>query len=221
VIGARVASIPIRPQYGPTLGRVLSPWWRAANPLTRVVVRVALAAAAAFAIGLALTLLNAHFSVGGRVPFSFAYRGMYRTAPDLGGIVKIRRLDSGGRLEDSFAVAPLELPPYTGNSQAELPVFAAGYIQQLERREENFVLYGEGKENINAVPAYDVFYTTTVEGRVMLGRDVLLVSQHPGQRLGVRITMLTTPTANRDVTSPLEVATTGVMLRSYKTFTLH
>ena len=55
----------------------------------------------------------------------------------------------------------------------------------------------------------------------MFGRDVLLVAQRPGQRAGVRITMLTTPTANKDVTSPLEVATTGVLLRPYKTFALH
>ena len=33
------------------------------------------------------------------------------------------------------------------------------------------------------------------------------VAQRAGQRAGVRITMLTTPTANKDVTSPLEVAT--------------
>ena len=85
----------------------------------------------------------------------------------------------------------------------------------------HFVLYGEGLQRINTVPAYDVYYTRTVEGRLMFGRDVLLVAQRPGQRAGVEITMLTTPTANKDVTSPLEVATTGVLLRPYKTFTLH
>ena len=63
-----------------------------------------------------------------RVPFSFSYRSLYRTTPDPGGIVKIRRLDARGRLEDSFAVAQLTLPPYTGSSQGELPVFAAGYL---------------------------------------------------------------------------------------------
>jgi hypothetical protein len=216
-----MAAIPIRPQYGPTLGRLLEPWWRAATPLTRAAVRVAAALAVAGVIALALALLNAHFSAGGRVPFSFAYRGLYRTAPDPGGIVKIRRLDAEGRLEDSFAVAPLELPAYAGNSQGELPVFAAGYIRALARREENFVLYGEGLQRINTVPAYDIYYTATIAGRRMLGRDVLLVAQRPGQRRGVQITMLTTPTANRDVKSPLEVATTGVLLRSYKTFTLN
>ena len=155
------------------------------------------------------------------MPFSFSYRSLYRSAPEPGGIVKIRRLDSHGRLKDSFAVAPLELPPYTGKSQGELPVFATAYIHELQRRDTDFVLYGEGYERINTVPSYDVFYTAKVEGRLMFGRDALLVAQRRGQRAGVRITMLTTPTANRDVTSPLEVATTGVLLRPYKTFTLH
>jgi len=216
-----MAAIPIRAQYGPTLGRVLEPRWRAAGPPARALVRAAAVAAVALAIAIALALLNAHFSAGGRVPFSFSYRSLYRSAPEAGGIVKIRRLDSRGRLEDSFAVAPLELPPYAGKSQGELPVFATGYIRELQRRDTDFVLYGEGYQRINTVPAYDVFYTARVRGRLMLGRDVLLVAQRRGQRAGVRITMLTTPTANRDVTSPLEVATTGVLLRPYKTFTLH
>jgi hypothetical protein len=216
-----MAAIPIRSQYGPTVGRLLEPWWRARSPWERAAVRAGAAAAVAIAIGATLALLNAHYATGGRVPFSFAYRGLYRTRPDPGGIVKIRRLDSEGRLEDSFAVAPLRLPPYTGNSQGELPVFAAAYIRELARRDANFVLYGEGLQRINTVPAYDIYYTTTIADRRMLGRDVLLVAQRPGEREGVRITMLTTPTANRDVKLPIEVATTGVLLRPYKTFTLH
>lgn len=215
-----MSAIPIRPQYGPTLGRLLEPWWRATTPLTRALVRAGALAAAALAIAVVLALLNAHFSTGGRVPFSFSYRSLYRTAPEPGGIVRVRRLDSRGRLLDSFAVAPLELPPYTGNSQGELPVYATGYIRELQRRDTDFVLYGEGLQRINTVPAYDVYYTATVEGRRMFGRDVLLVAAKPGRRAGVRITMLTAPHANRQVTSPLEVADTGVLLRPYKTFTL-
>ncbi len=30
-----MAAVPIKPQYGPTLGRLLSPRWRAASPLLR------------------------------------------------------------------------------------------------------------------------------------------------------------------------------------------
>jgi len=53
----------------------------------------------------------------------------------------------------------------------------------------------------------------------MFGRDVLLVPQQPGAREGVEIVMLTSPKASPQVTSPLEVASAGVLLRPLKTFT--
>ena len=58
------------------------------------------------------------------MPFSFKYKGLYRTAPDPGGYVKVARA-SGGRLEDSYAVAPLALGPYSGSVTGELPLFAS------------------------------------------------------------------------------------------------
>ena len=109
-----MAAVPIKPEYGPTLGRVLSPRWRAASPLTRGLVRAALIGLLALAVGAFLTLENAHFSHGGKVPFSFSYRGLYRVAPDPGDYVKLERHRGDGRLEDSFAVRPLVLPPYSG-----------------------------------------------------------------------------------------------------------
>jgi len=81
------------------------------------------------------------------------------------------------------------------------------------------VLRGEGKTRVNAVPAYQVLYTAVVDGRTMYGRDVLLLPERHGAREGVEIVMLTSPTANSQVDSPLEVASTGVLLRPLKTFT--
>ena len=46
-------------------------------------------------------------------------------------------------------------------------------------------------------------------------------AERPHVRKGVEITMLTTPTASRQVSSPLEVASEGVLLRPLKTFALH
>jgi hypothetical protein len=215
-----VAAVPIKPEYGPTLGRLLSSRWRAAAPLTRGVVRALVLAAIALAIGVFLTLENAHYSRGGRMPFSFSYRGMYRVAPAAGEWVRLERHGADGVLEDSFSVRPLLLPPYTGSLSGELPLYAAGYIRALRGHDADFVLRGEGKTRVNAVPAYNVEYTTRVAGRTMFGRDVLLVTQRPGEREGVNIVMLTSPTANAQVTSPLEVASEGVLLKPLKTFTL-
>jgi hypothetical protein len=215
-----MATVPIKPEYGPTLGRLLSPRWQASSRLTRGVVRALLLGLLALAVGAFLTLENAHFSHGGRVPFSFSYRGLYRVAPEPGSYVKLERHGAGGRLEDSFAVRPLVLPPYSGALTGELPLYAAGYIGELRSRYSGFVLRGEGKTRVNAVPAYHVLYTALVGGHTMYGRDVLLVAQRPGEREGVNIVMLTSPTADSQVTSPLEVASTGVLLKPLKTFTL-
>jgi hypothetical protein len=73
---------------------------------------------------------------------------------------------------------------------------------------------------VNAALAYHVLYSANVEGRRMFGRDVLLLPQRPGAREGVDIVMLTAPRANPLVTSPLEVATAGVLVRPLKSFTL-
>jgi hypothetical protein len=212
-------AVPMKQEYGPTLGRLLSPRWRAASPLARRLVIAAGVGLLALLVAAVLTLQNASFSHGGRLPFSFAYRSLYRVAPDPGGYVKIQRHRSDGTLEDSYAVDPLVLPPYRGELSGELPMFASGYIRALERRDPGFVLRGEGKTRVNAVPAYQVLYTALIQGRTMYGRDVLLLPERPGAREGVEIVMLTSPTANRQVDSPLEVASTGVLLRPLKTFT--
>ena len=222
-----MAAVPIKPEYGPTLGRLLSPWWRAASTPVRVLVLAACAGAVALVVGAVLTLENATYSHGGSVPFSFSYRSLYRVRPDPGEWVKVQRRGPGGRLEDSFAVEPLTLPPYSGGLSGELPLYAEGYVVGLGRRYKDFVLWGEGQTKVNTLPAYNVLvpsynvlYTANVEGRRMFGRDVLLLPQRPGAREGVDIVMLTAPNANSQVTSPLEVANAGVLLRPLRTFTL-
>jgi hypothetical protein len=215
-----VASVPIKPAYGPTLGRLLSPWWRAASRPVRALTLTLVVGVVVLAVGVFLTLENAHYSHGGRVPFHFSYRGLYRVAPEAGGYVRLERHDAAGGLEDSFAVGPLTLPPYSGALTGELPVYAVGYIRTLRARYREFVLRGEGKTRVNTVPAYQVIYTALVDGRTMWGRNVLLLPERPGAREGVTIAMQTTPTANAQVTSPLEVASEGVLLRPLKTMTL-
>jgi len=214
-----MGSVPIKTEYGPTLGRLLSPRWRGAPRLVRALVLGACVGLGVVVIAAVLVLGDAHYAHGGRVPFSFSYRSLYRTTPDSGGYVKVTRRRPGGRLEDSFAVAPLRLPPYSGELSGELPLYAAGYVAALARRYRAFELGSEGKTRINTIPGYQVVYTATVEGQTMWGRDVLLLPpKRPGVRDGVQITMLTSPTADPKVNSPLEVASDGVLLRPVKTF---
>lgn len=213
-----MASIPLKPEYGPTLGELLAPRWHAASGLVRAIVVAIGVGLLALAVGGALTLENAHYSHGGAVPFSFSYRGLYRTAPGAGEYVQVRS-PTRGALKSSFAVGPLRLPPYTGSLSAELPLYAASYIEGLRHRDAGFVLRGEGKTRVNTVPAYAVAYTARIAGRSVYGRDILLLPEQPATRTGVHIVMLSSPRANSQVTSPLLVGTAGVLERPLETFT--
>jgi hypothetical protein len=213
-----VASIPLKPEYGPTLGELLAPRWHAASRLAQAIVVAVGVGLLALAVGAALTLENAHYSHGGAAPFSFSYRGLYRTAPAPGEYVQVRS-PAHGTLRSSFAVGPLQLPPYTTSLGAELPLYAASYIAGLHRRYAGFVLRGEGKTRVNTVPAYAIAYTAQIAGRTFYGRDILLLPERPGARAGVAISMLSAPKAEAQVNSPLLVGTTGVLERPLETFT--
>jgi hypothetical protein len=211
-------ALPMKEGYGPTLGALAAPRWRAASPLVRRTIVVAALVLAALAVGVVLTLLNPVYSHGGSVPFSFAYRGLHRVAPEPGGYVRVEKRAGSGQLEYSFAVDPLALPPYRGELEGELPIFAVSYIRALQRRDPGAVIRGEGKTRVNSVSAYDILYTATVEGTPMFGRDVLLLPERPGARDGVAIVMLTAQDATRQVAGPMEVATTGVLFGPLRGF---
>jgi hypothetical protein len=214
-----MASVPLKPQYGPTLGQLLAPRWRSSPRWLRGALIGAVLALAALVAAVVLTLLPASYSHPAPPSFSFTYRGLYRTKPPAGAYVSLQRRQSG-TLTDSFTVWPLQLPPYQGSPGAELPLIASAYIAGLERRERDFVLLGEGRTKVNGVNGYSVFYTRRLAGELMDGRDVLLVGESPGARRGVRITMLTAPEDETQVKSALEVGNSGLLKRPLHGFEL-
>jgi hypothetical protein len=225
-----VPAVPLKQEYGPTLGALLAPRWRRASRAARVGWSAAVALLAAALAAAVLTLVPPTVSHGGPVPFSFSYTGLYRTAPPPGWYAQVRRV-AGGRLEDSFAVGPLTLAPYHGALGAALAVYAAGYVQRLAAGaavppvpgQAGFALRGEGATQIDAVstyPTYNVFYTTTVDGREMYGRVALVLPRGAGVRRGVQIAMLTAVAGNRQVTSSLDVGVKGILEEPLSTFAL-
>jgi hypothetical protein len=216
-----MAAIPLKPEYGPTLGELLSPRWQGASKAARAAAVICGVGLLALLIAAGLTLEDAKYSRGGPVPFSFDYRDLHRTAPDPGGYVKVQRGGPDGRLEDSFAVGPLRLPPYSGGLSGELPLYASGYIRALSRRYAGFVLRGEGKTRINKVPAYDIVYTALVAGHRMYGRNVLLLPEREGARSGVDIAMLADTATSSQVDSPVEAGSSGVLATPLKSFSLN
>lgn len=208
----------MKPEYGPTLGRLLAPWWRRASRLVRGAVIGAGIAVVAIAVALVLTLEPAVYSHSGSPSFSFTYRGLYRTAPEPGGYVRVESHYPDGSLKYSYAVNPLEIPPYRGASAGALPVYATGYSERLAARFPSLELRGEGKTRVNKVPAYQVLFETRIDGREMYGRNVLLLPEREGARVGVEIVMLTAVGATSEVKEAGEVASGGVLLRPLKTF---
>jgi hypothetical protein len=210
-----VRAIPLRPEYGPTLGRVLSPRWRAASLPARVLVVAAGAGVVALVAAAALTFQDARLAHGGPVPFNFRYRAMYRTAPDPGGYARVAS-PRNGPLGSSFAVEPLHLPAYGGSLSGELPLFASDHIRALAARLSGFDLQGEGKTRVNNVPGYSINYSARVGGQPVYGREVLLLPDVPGVRDGVDIVMLARPSAS--VASSALVGTVGVLQLPLRSF---
>jgi hypothetical protein len=214
-----MVALPMKSEYGPTLGRLLAPRWNVAPRLARLAAITIGVGLVVVLIGAGLTLENARYSHGGPVPFSFAYRDLYRVPPEPGGYVKVESRWPNGELKYSYAVDPLRLPPYSGELTAEIPLFATSYVNALSRRYRDFALSGEGKSKINnTLTGYQVAYSAILDGEPVYGRDILMVPQGSGVRDGVVIRILAATSANVQVTSPREVAQTGILLRPLKTF---
>lgn len=219
-------ALPLKSEYGPTLGQLLAPVWRRASWAARALWLGAAALVVAAVTGVALTLASPTLSYAGPVGFSFSYGGLYRASPGRGELARVQRVVDG-RLEDSFVVAPLQLPPYHGALGAALAMYAAAYVPRLASvhvaGQHGFTLRGEGSTQIDAVghyAVYNVFYTTMVDGREMYGRNVLLLPHRAGTRRGVEIAMLTTVAGNRQVTSSLDVGVKGTLEEPLSTFAL-
>src|SRR5579864_1813852 len=134
-----MAAVPLKPAYGPTLGQLLAPPLRRLPAALRSLVLASGVALVVLLAWLVLALLPARIVHHGSPAFHFSYRGLYRTAPDPGGYAKVSR-SRHGLVEDSFAVAPLTLPPYQGSLSGELPLYAVRYIQELAQRRPGFQL---------------------------------------------------------------------------------
>lgn len=212
-----MSALPVKSEYGPTLGELLAPGWRARSRAARRVLVAVAVGGVALVTGLALSLLDASYSHGGATPFSFHYRGLYRTAPAPGEIVRLVRYGDG-RLRDLFTVSPLQLAPYDGSQTAELPLYAAGRIGELSRRYPGLDLVGEGTAKVNTVPGYSIYFRLTRDGRTLYGRDTLLLPDRLSPRQGVIITAITEPRGL--VTSAILVGAYDVLQTPLHSFTL-
>ena len=213
----------LRPEFGPTLGDLLAPRWRRLGAGTR---RGAIAAGVAL---LVVAVIGVRAAVGG--DHSFVHRQapefnlrwhdpLRRVTPHPGEYL---RLESrrGTLFLQSFAVRRLELPAYRGNPDGEFPIYAESHIAGLAGRLDGFQRAcdgcGEGKARINDVSGYSINFQAKIGKRTLYGRDVLLVPDEKGARIGVVLEMRATPAAR--VAGPETVGSGGVLklpLRSFR-----
>lgn len=175
-----------------------------------------------------LATLALHFSPpvysrSSPVPFNFSYTGLYRTHAERGWFVSVARAQ-GGKLQDSFAVRPLHLPPYSGSLTAELPLYATSYERSLARRfGAGFRPDGEGVPEVKAIDiysGYQIFYSAKIDGQLLYGRDVMLLPEGPHARNGVIIRMLSARGSATWLTSPLLVGSEGILAAVMESFAL-
>jgi hypothetical protein len=216
-------SIPLKREYAPTLGELLWPRWRAAGRGVRALVVVGVVAFCALVGAVVLTVIDSGYSHGGPVPFSFRYRSLSHRTPVGDEYVRLEADGAHGKLENLFAVAPLQLPAYAGRPSGYLPVYATAVVAALARQYPDFALIGEGEERVNTVsgqnnPAgYEIMFTTRRAGQVIDGRAVLVLDRHSaGERSGVIITMLTHANSAVDKSHP--VGNQGVLNLPFGTF---
>jgi hypothetical protein len=209
---------PIKPEYGPPLPELLAPRWRRAARTTRSAVLAAAALLVVLIVFVVVATWPKSISHGGAVPFHFEYADhLHRSAPAPGDFARVEAR-SRGVLAASFAVGPLRLPPYAGDLEGELPLFAREQIARLAATYPHFALDVEGKIRNNNVPGYTIDFSSTLNGRPVFGRVALLFPDHAHQRDGLRVTMLERP--NSQVTSPDRIAVTGDLKTPFTTFQL-
>jgi hypothetical protein len=213
----------LRPEFGPTLGDLLAPRWRSLRRGTRrALIAAAVAAVAVGALGVRAAVGGDHEFVHRSAPaFNLRWHEpLRRVAPQPGEYL---RLESrrGSLFLQSFAVRRLELPAYRGNPDGEFPIYAESHIAGLAGRLEGFQRTcdgcGEGKARINDVAGYSINFEAKIGKRTLYGRDVLLVPDEKGARVGVVLEMRATPAAR--VAGPETVGSGGVLklpLRSFR-----
>lgn len=217
-----MSALPLQSRYGPTLGELLAPRWRRASRGLRALVVFAGVLFAAAVAGAVVTLEHPSVSGGGPVSYSFGYPGLFRAQPAPGELALVRRTE-GGRLEDSFAVAPLLLAPYRGEPSAALALYATGAIRHLGAAYRGFELRGEGWTQLNSISVYavyNIFFRALLGGREMYGREVLLLPERAGARRGVAISMLDAVGSDKQIDSPLLVGAKGVLAGPLGSFAL-
>jgi hypothetical protein len=184
----------VRPEFGPTLPELLGPRIRALPRAGQVALGLL---AALVVVLLAYVALrdrhdNAPYAI---VREPIAYNLLYgsslvRVRPHAGETLRLAT-PPGTKAPQSFAVKPLRLPAYHGDSTGILTLMSANVITRMQATYPGFVWRGDGRVSYNRQPGYEILFQAKIGGRTTYGRRTLLVpGADAAPREGVDIMML-------------------------------
>ncbi len=211
-----MTSIPLKPQYGPTLGKTAGAALALGGSTVRALVIAAAVGLLALMIALVLSLLNSSYSQGGAVPFSFEYRRPLQDSAKPGrlreGRARLRRQSS--RLHMLWRQSRSPRIAVASPASCRWPPLPtrAGWPPASP-------LSGwKGRARLASArrwPAIRCSTPQTPRRKRLYGRDVILIPPHHGASEGVVVEMLSSEPAS--VSKP--VASSGVLETPLKTFT--
>jgi len=149
--------------------------------------------------------------------FNLRYAAAFkRLQPQHGELLHIRRKGTRGRVLDSFAVKRLRLPPYRGDVNGLLPVYAERVLGELRHAYPGLRLVEEGKARVNLVAGYSILFRVGKGRNRMFGREVLLPEPRPGARDGVRMALRTFKGSG--VATARDLGAHGALKTPYRSF---
>jgi hypothetical protein len=172
-----VAEPLLLPEYGPTLPALARRrfGWRERTTIGLLI-------GLAVLLGLFLVVVRPQVDSAtkyvhhGKPVFNVLYDNgrLHRVTPQGDELVRLQ--GRHGRLTSTIAVAPLTLPPASGDiAHGLLPVFASQHIEELAAQGDQFALRAEGRARVNGAPGYEVRFRTGPPGQRVYGNDLMIL----------------------------------------------
>lgn len=219
-----MSSLPVKPEFGPSLPELAGPRWRRLPRAARIVAAVL---AILVVAGLASLVVRrgadeTAIVVDPAQGIAFNLRhgpALTRADPRPGEVLRLEQRRSGA-VVGAFAARPLRLPAYRASVGGVYPVVAERLIADLQRRYTDVEIADEGRVRLNEAPGYGVGFRARRDGRRVWGRSVLVVPETDPPRPvrdGVRLDLIALPGSG--VSNPADVGAVGQLklpLRSFR-----
>jgi hypothetical protein len=215
-----VAEPLLLPEYGPTLPALARRrfGWRERTTIGLLI-------GLALLLGLFLVVVRPQVDSAtkyvhhGKPVFNLLYDNgrLHRVAPQGNELVRLQ--GRRGRLTSTIAVAPLALPPATGDvAHGLLPVFASQHIKQLAAQGDQFALRAEGRARVNGSPGYEVRFRSGPPGQRVYGNDLMILASEEDPSGALLVTARRAFAGNGRF-GPREQSLDDATAKAYRSFT--